>query len=122
MARDGEDLVQHAVHAVAHHGVVLLGLDVDIGGTTGHALALLVGYYSPLTLTLGGGQDLLVDVLDPAGELLLQSAVAGPVAAFDIPVPADASLAGVEVATQALHFGGGLPFALSNAQDLFLGH
>ncbi len=94
---------------------------VDLGGTTGHSFALLVGFLAPLTMPLGGGQVLLVDVFDPSGELLMQSAVAGPLAAYDVPVPADPSFAGIETFTQVLHFGGVLPFALSNALDLFLG-
>jgi hypothetical protein len=95
---------------------------VKLGITTGHSHALLVGYAKPLTVTLGGGQTLLVDLADPLGELLGQAPLAGPTAWYYIPVPADAALAGFEVPTQALHFGGVSPFALSNAQDLFLGY
>jgi hypothetical protein len=95
--------------------------DVDLAGTTGHNLALLVGYASPLTATLGGGQVLLVDVTDPGGELLAQPPVAGPLAHYDIPVPADLHLLGLQVATQAAHVGGIRPFALSNALDLTVG-
>ncbi len=94
---------------------------VDLGGTTGHALAWLVGFSAPLTFPLGSGPVVLVDFTDSAGELLMQTLVAGPVAAFDVPVPPDPVLAGFEAATQAVHFGGGQPFDLSNAQDLFLG-
>ncbi len=95
---------------------------IDLGGTTGHNLALLVGYLSPLTFPLSGGQVLLVNVLDPSGELLLQSAAGGPIATYDMPVPVDPSFAGIFAATQAVHFGGIQPFALSNAQDLLLGY
>jgi hypothetical protein len=95
--------------------------EVDLAGTTGHSLALLVGYSTPLTLPLPGGQTLLVNVTDPNGELLRQTPLAGPVATFDIPVPSDVMLAGFEAFTQALHIGGGQPFVLSNAQDLALG-
>ncbi|MEW6072860.1 MAG: PQQ-binding-like beta-propeller repeat protein [Planctomycetota bacterium] len=94
---------------------------VDLGGTTGHALAWLVGFGTPLSLTLGGGQVLLVDVADPGGELLGLPAIAGPVAVANLLVPADYSLCGSALSTQALHFGGGSPFALSNAQDLRVG-
>ncbi|MEW6072964.1 MAG: FG-GAP repeat protein [Planctomycetota bacterium] len=94
---------------------------IDLGGTTGHSMAWLVGYATGLTLPLGGGQVLLVNVGDPAGELLGQGPRIGPVVAYDLPVPADPALSGAGVATQALHFGTWKPFALSNAQDLFLG-
>ncbi len=94
---------------------------VDVGGTTGHSFALLVGYSTPASLTLGGGQALLVNVGDPNGELLVQPFQAGPVVTYDIPVPYDVAFAGVQASTQAVHFGGLSPFALSNAQDLNLG-
>jgi len=47
---------------------------VELGITTGHSHALLVGYTTPLTLTLGGGQTLLVDIADPDDEMLGQLA------------------------------------------------
>ena len=94
---------------------------VDLAGTTGHTYALLVGYSTPATFTLGGGQTLLVNVADPNGELLMQPFLSGPVATYDIPVPYDVVFAGFEASTQALHFGGISPFALSNSQDLSLG-
>ena len=97
------------------------GATVDLGGTTGHALAGLVGYCTSLSLNLGGGQVLLVDITDPDGELLGQPLVAGPLAAFDVPIPNDLALAGFELSTQALHIGGLQPFALSNALDLVVG-
>jgi len=49
-------------------------------------------------------------------------ALEGPTARFYVPIPDDAALVGFELSTQALHFGGVLPFALSNALDLFLGY
>ncbi len=94
---------------------------VDLGGTTGHNLAWLVGYTTPLTQPLGGGQTLLVNVSDPNGELLMQPTKPGPLATYDLSVPGDLGLLGFTLATQALHLGGMQPFALSNAQDLFLG-
>ena len=94
---------------------------VDLAGTTGHGFAWLVGFATPVTFPLAGGQTLLVNAADPAGELLLLPPVAGPLATYHLPVPADPGLAGFELCTQALHFGGMPPFALSNAQDLFLG-
>ncbi len=95
---------------------------VDLAGTTGHNYAWLVGYASPLTLVLGSGQVLLVDVTHAAGELLGQVPSPGPMATFSMPIPSDPSFAGLEVFTQALHFGGVQPVALSNALDLFLGY
>jgi len=38
-----------------------------------------------------------------------------------MPVPGDVGFVGYELSTQALHFGGVQPFALSNAQDLLVG-
>ncbi len=94
---------------------------VDLAGTSGHALALLVGYSSPLTLTLPGGQTLLVN-LAAGSELLKLPPAAGPLATFQISLPPDPGLAGLAVHTQAAHFGGFAPWALSNAQDLELGY
>ena len=94
---------------------------VDLAGTTGHSLAWLVGYASPLSATLAGGQVLLVNAFDAGGELLLQPAKSGPLATFGVPVPSDVSYVGFRISTQALHVGGVTPFALSNAQDLRLG-
>ncbi|MEW6074598.1 MAG: FG-GAP repeat protein [Planctomycetota bacterium] len=95
---------------------------VDLAGTTGHSLAWLVGYCTPITLPLGGGQTLLVNIADPNGELLGQAFLPGPLATYNLPVPADPAFAGFPAATQALHIGGVQPWALSNAQDLFLGY
>ncbi|MEW6073108.1 MAG: hypothetical protein AB1726_11035 [Planctomycetota bacterium] len=95
---------------------------VDVGGTSGHNLAWLVGFTTPLSLTLSGGQTLLVNPGDPNGELLGLDLVSGPQATYDLPVPADAVFAGFALSTQALHWGGVTPFALSNAQDLILGY
>ncbi|MFT5463446.1 MAG: lysyl endopeptidase [Planctomycetota bacterium] len=94
---------------------------VDLVGTTGHNLALVIGYTSSLTVTLGGGQELLVNITDPGGEVLGLAALAGPIAGFVLAIPNDSSLSGVEVYTQAAHFGGVVPFALGNALDLVLG-
>jgi len=95
---------------------------VDLAGTTGHDLAWLAGFETPLTLTLGGGQTILANVADPSGELLMQPMLPGPVATYNLPVPNDLAFVGFECSTQALHLGGVQPFALSNAQDLFLGY
>ena len=94
---------------------------VDLQGTTGHPLAWLAGYSQPLTLVLGGGQVLLVDPASPSGELLELPAQTGASVLFRIAVPNDVALVGLALSTQAVHAGGGAPFALSNAQDLVLG-
>jgi len=96
--------------------------DVDLVGTTGHDLAWLVGYSTPITWQLGTGQYLLVNVVDSSGELLKQAPLPGPTASFNIPIPADGFLAGYDLSTQVMHFGGVQLFALSNAQDLTLGY
>ncbi len=40
---------------------------IDLTGTTGHDLALLVGYSTSLAVTLGSDQVLLVNVADSNG-------------------------------------------------------
>ena len=88
---------------------------------TGHALTALVGYTSPLTFPLGGGQVLLVNVADPVGELFGFPAQPGPLAVYSTLVPNDPGTCGLVVYTQALLVGGVTPFALTNAQDFTLG-
>jgi len=96
---------------------------VDLAGTTGHDLAWLVGFATPLSLTLGGGQVLLLDFLDPRGELLGLPVAAGPVAVFDVLVPNLPIIVGWRLHAQALHFGSTLlPIALSNAYELTIGY
>ncbi len=94
---------------------------IDLAGTTGHSLAWLAGYGTPLTLSLGGGQVLLANVADPQGELLQQPSKGGALVQYDLLIPSDLTFFGFRLATQALHFGGMQPFSLSNAQDLVLG-
>lgn len=95
-----------------------LTLEVDLT-TSGHAQAVVIGFAGPLDLPLGGGQQLLVDVTHPDGELLGLSAVGGPTATWNLPVPP--TVCGLELSVQALHFGGVTPFALGNARDLRVG-
>jgi len=94
-------------------------VDLD---TTGHSLALIVGYSTPLTLPFSGGQMILVNLFDPNGELLGQIPRPGPLATFDIPIPDLLEFVGLPACTQAIHFGGGLPIVLANAQDLVVGY
>jgi len=94
---------------------------VDVG-MTGHTHACLFGYATPAAMLLPNGQFLLVNHLDPAGEMLGQMVVVGLLAAFNVPIPLNLSLLFIDVYTQAAHFGVGVQFELSNAQDLYLGH
>ena len=95
--------------------------EVDLAGTTGHTLAMLAGFASPATFTLGGN-TVLVDITHPAGELLGWPIDSGPVASFNLGIPPDPVYGGLEVSTQAIHVGGVFPYVLSNAQDLFAGY
>lgn len=92
--------------------------------TTGHSFAALVAFDSPFTLTLGGGQTLLCLDLGGNGELFSGGGLgpmAGPSAGFSLTMPNDLSFCNLSFCSQAIHFGGVVPFALSNALDLTLG-
>jgi len=89
--------------------------------TTGHDMALVIGFDSPFQLTLGGGQTLLCLDLMGNGELINTGFFPGPIANISLPVPNDPALAGFFVSTQAIHAFGVVPFALSNAQDITIG-
>ena len=91
--------------------------DVDLA-TTDHANAALVVFREPAEIALGAGRVLLGR--PPVLAALSPVSLVGSVARFETALPLDAGLCGLELTTQALHFGGG-PFALSNAQDLVLG-
>lgn len=85
---------------------------------SGHLQAFLLAFDAPISIPLGGGQQLLCL---GGSELFTGSGlgpVAGPWAEFPIAVPNDLGLCGTELYSQALLFGGTVPFALSNAQDL----
>ena len=90
---------------------------VDLS-TTGHSMAILYGQEASANTTLGGGQVLLIDLASPRAFQLI---AAGPLASFSAAIPNDPILCGFEAFTQAGHFGGVSPFALSNAQDLLIG-
>jgi hypothetical protein len=117
----GTNPASYTVSALPVLGDTFTG-SVDLGGTTGHAAAMLLGYFTPMDLLLPGGQTLLVNVSDPNGEQLHKRAKLGPTALFHIPVPADPWLAGTAVYTQAVHIDLVNPWVLSNAQDLVLGY
>ena len=95
---------------------------VDLGNTTGHTFAVIFAFDTPFSVTLSGGQTLLALDLGGSGELFAQPTVMGDLAQFSIPIPADVTLAGFEAYSQAIHFGGIVPFALSNAVDFFVGY
>jgi hypothetical protein len=66
---------------------------------------------------------LCLDLLG-AGEIFTGTGIGpavGPVAVFDLPVPAALTLCNITCCSQAIHFGGVAPFALSNARDLSIG-
>ena len=89
---------------------------VDLS-TTGHALAQVLGYAQPASVVHPGGQVQLVG----GPRVFKLPFQAGPLARWTRNLPLDPALAGLTAYTQALHYDPVLPFALSNAQDLFLG-
>jgi len=92
------------------------GLTVDLA-QTGHDFALVRIQSAPAALPLGTG-----DVFLLGGALLFRTPLLpGPLAQHEIPLPPDWCLSGLTVYSQAVHFGGVQPFALSNAQDLTVG-
>lgn len=96
-----------------------LDLSVDLT-TTGHAFAVVLGYLGALELPLGA-EFLLVNVADPAGELLMLPVGVAPLAGWSLPLPNNPALCGVVLATQAFHVDLALPVAFANANDLYLG-
>ncbi|MFT5690123.1 MAG: hypothetical protein ACI8PQ_002974, partial [Planctomycetota bacterium] len=88
--------------------------------STGNTFAGVVGFASSLEVSLSFGV-LLVNVGDPAGELLNLPATAGTgVVAFSTSIPNDTALCGITAATQGFGFGGG-SITLHNAYDLTVG-
>jgi hypothetical protein len=101
-----------------------LSATVHLGATTGHSSALLIAFDSKINVLLGGGQRLLCVDLGGGGELFTGAGlgpVAGPMAVFSGSVPNDLGFCNFEMTAQAIHFGGVIPFALSNAQDITIG-
>lgn len=96
-------------------------LAVDLG-TTGHSFALPFAFDTALAVTLSGGQTLLCFDGGGFGELLGLSFASGPSAVFGGVVPRSIAYCGFAFSVQALHFGGTVPFALSNALDATVGN
>ncbi|MEM7205197.1 MAG: zinc metalloprotease [Planctomycetota bacterium] len=96
-----------------------VGVTVNVGAT-GHSHAKLLGFAAPADIAFRG-YALLVDITSPPGGFFDLPPAPGPMATQGLPIPAEPSLAGLVVYTQAVHFGGAPGFALSNAQDLRLG-
>ncbi len=90
--------------------------------TTGHALAAVIGYDTPFSFPLAGGQTLLCLDLGGSGELLSLPLAVGPIAGFGGTVPNASFLCGLAFCAQAIHLGGVTPFALSNALDVTVGN
>ncbi|TAJ04395.1 MAG: hypothetical protein EPO68_16975 [Planctomycetota bacterium] len=90
--------------------------NVDLA-LTGHSFAQIFASFAAAQLPLASGQVLLIN--PPFFELT--PPLPGPLATFSTALPGDPALAGIFLATQALHSGGAPSFALSNAVDLTLG-
>ena len=96
---------------------------VDNAGA-GQLFSALFAFDSSFSLTLSGGQTLLAIDLG-SGEMftgggLMPSSSAAGVDSYNLSVPNDTSLCGLEIFTQAVQFGNA-PFVLSNAQDFYIG-
>ena len=77
------------------------------GCDPGNAGSLLVGYSSSLTLLSVWG-ELLVNFVDPNGEILGMPLALGSPAVFALPVPNDPAVSGFVFYTQAASFGGSI--------------
>lgn len=89
---------------------------VDVG-TTGHTFSLVFASLSTAQIPVAPGFTVLL-----GGSIAEFLPIApGPIAAYTFAMPGDPSLAGFQLFTQALHFGGASSFLLSNSRDLVLG-
>ena len=96
-------------------------ISVNLAGTTGHAFANPFAFDTPFSFTLSGGQTLLCIDFGGSGELLALPFSGGATPTYNLCIPALANLCGFTFCTQAIHFGGVVPFALSNALDIVVG-
>ena len=83
------------------------------------SFVFFLGYLSPLNLTLGNGQVLLVDTTSPQviNTILPKSSPT----VLSIPLPSNLAFCGLPVYTQAALFAGAPGYVLTNAQDWVLG-
>jgi len=90
---------------------------------TGHTSAWVFGFMDKDNMLLAPGQRTLVDLAHPAGEVLELPVFFGtPDAELEVAIPCGLTIAGLKVYTQAMHFGGGQPYKLTNAQDITFGY
>jgi hypothetical protein len=89
---------------------------VDVG-LTGHTFALVFASLAPAHVPVAPGLTVLLGA--PVAEFL--PITAGPQAAYALALPADPTLAGARIHTQAVHFGGAPTVLVTNALDLTLG-
>lgn len=87
---------------------------------SGHLSGVVFAFDTTANVPLAGGQRLLC-IDGGSGELLGYSAQPGPTVFYSGTVPAAGGLCGFFFSAQALHFGGTVPFALSNARDIYVG-
>lgn len=90
--------------------------NVDVG-STGHGFAIVFAALTTANVPLAPGLTVLLGT--PVLDFL--PVASGPVANYAFAMPADPTLAGFQLATQALHLGFAPSLLLSNAQDLTLG-
>lgn len=91
-----------------------LTAEVDLT-RSGHAFAALMVFRQRAELAFPAGQVLL------GRERVGITLERGPRARFEVDLPSDPTLCGLELTLQAAHVERGRPFLLSNAQDLVLG-
>jgi len=95
-------------------------LNASVAGCNpANAGAILFAYASPLAFPTAKG-EVLINFADPIGELMGMPSAVGSPAVFNLPVPGDAALVGIEFYTQAASFGGG--FCLHCAHQCTLGY
>lgn len=96
-----------------------LNLTVNDSGSTGYTMVVYFGHLLPASVTLPGGQVLLVDLNSPRVYNLALPKTIPTVLSF--PIPNDPALCGLTLSTQAGLVLGVPGFVLSNAQDLVVG-
>ncbi|HED66566.1 MAG TPA: zinc metalloprotease [Planctomycetes bacterium] len=87
--------------------------------TNPYTFATIIGYAGAGSLTLAGGQTVLVDLASP--KIFQLGPLAGPNASITVGIPLDLSFCGTAYSAQAILFGGTTPYALTNALDQVVG-